>query len=217
VGAEDIPFLVTGITHGMAADTYLTFDGIERIFPNFEKVQLMIYLYPGTNAALFIEDMDAQMGDRAFALLDFDAAFAGTVDTFASVFGLVGLVILILAAFIIILIMYFVLDSVIVRRYRDLGIQKALGFTTRNLMRQLSLAFSFPILPGTSVGTTLGILFTNSVMTAAMRPMGMRSNFIVNVPWAIIAGVSIILLSYCTSMLITWRIRNISAYRLVVE
>ena len=217
VGAEDIPFLVTGITLGMVSDSYLTFEGIERLIPNTEKVQLLVYLYPGTNAALFVEEMEVQMGDRAFVVVDGDTAFADGVGPFASVVALVGLAIVILAAFIIILILYFVLGAVIVRRHRDLGIQKAIGFTTRDLMRQLSFAFAFPILLGTAVGTALGIFFTNPLMAAAMRPMGMMPNFIINVPWAIVAGIIITLLAYCISMLIAWRIRKISAYQLVTE
>ena len=216
-GTQEVSFLITGITHALAADAYLTFDGLERIFPGTEKLRLMIYLYPGTNAALFTEEIEKQMGGRALIVLDADAEFAAAIDPFASIFAMLGLVILILAAIIIVLILHFVLGAVIIRRHRDFGIQKAIGFTTLSLMNQLSLAFSFPILLGAAIGTTLGIFLSNPLVATIMRPMGLMPNFIVNIPWAISAGIIITLLAYCISMLTTRRIRKISAYRLVTE
>jgi len=222
VGRDETPFIVTGLTQGMEAGgpltVYLTADGMRNIDYDFMQSTLIIYLYPGIDAAIFVEEMEEQFGDYAFFFTDMDASFTEGVSGFASIMSLVGVAILLVSVFVILLVLYFVIGSTIVRRHRDLGIQKAIGFTTLNLMNQISLALSFPILLGTAVGAILGALLINPGMSVGMSALGvMQGNFIVNITWVIASGVIIVVLSYLISMLVTLRIRKISAYRLVME
>ena len=222
IGRDELPFLVTGLTQGMEAGgpltVYLTIDGMRRIDPDFLQNVLMIYLYPGVDAAVFTAEMEEQFSDRAMFFVDGDAQFAEGVSGFASIMSLVGIVILLVSAFVVLLVLYFVIGSTIVRRHRDLGIQKAIGFTTWNLMNQISLALSFPILLGTAAGAALGAWLVNPGMSVGMAGLGvMQGSFIVNIAWVITSGVIIVVLAYLISMLVTWRIRKISAYRLVTE
>jgi putative ABC transport system permease protein len=56
------------------------------------------------------------------------------------------------------------------------------------------------------------------MMSLSMKSMGvMKAGFIVDPYWVIAFGVATIVFSYLLSMLITWRIRKISAYALVTE
>ena len=222
VGRDELPFLVTGLTQGMEAGgpltVYLTIDGMRSIDPDFIQNVLMIYLYPGVDAAVFTAEMEEQFGDHAIFFIDGDAQFAEGVSGFASIMSLVGIVILLVSAFVILLVLYFVIGSTIVRRHRDLGIQKAIGFTTWNLMNQISLALSFPILLGTAAGAILGAWLVNPGMSIGMAGLGvMQGSMIVNIAWVIASGVIIVVLAYLISMLVTWRIRKISAYKLVTE
>jgi len=99
-----------------------------------------------------------------------------------------------------------------------IDISKAIGYTTVNLMHQISLAFSLPVVSGAVVGVILGILYASPLLNAAMRPMGvLAANLLVNNTWLIIAGVIIIASAIGLSLLVTWRIRRISAYKLVTE
>ena len=222
LGRDEEPFIVTGLTQGMEAGTpltvYLTSDGAYRVESNFSKMHLAVYLYPDTDAALFIEEMEEQFGDYVFGIGDIDAAFAEGVDGFASVMSLIGVIILIISVFVVFLVLYFVIGATIVRRHRDLGIQKAIGYTTKDLMNQMTIALSLPVLLGTIAGTALGVRLINPVMGIGMAGMGvMQGNFLININWIIIAAIAIVVLAYLISMMITWRIRKISAYRLVTE
>lgn len=221
LGEEEISFLVTGIATGFELGpfgAYLTFDGLRKISPDTVYTWLAVYLYPGTDASVFAEEMENQFADYIFFTIDIDEQFAQGVGGFSGIMSLVGIVIIVLSAFIILMVLYFVISSTIVRKHRELGIKKAIGYTTSNLMIQMSLTFSFPILLGTATGTLLGILTLNPIMTMGMRPMGvMQANFIINVPWAIIGGIVIAVLAYTVSLLVTWRIRKISAYQLITE
>jgi putative ABC transport system permease protein len=119
---------------------------------------------------------------------------------------------------VVLLVLYFVIVSSIIRKRRELGIQKAIGFTTLQLMNQLSISFVFPILIGITLGCILGITQTNMIMSIAQRSMGiMKANYIIRPIWIASFGMATLIVSYITSMLITWRIRKISAYALVSE
>jgi putative ABC transport system permease protein len=218
VGKEELPYLITGLKQGMDADVYLTLDGMRRIEPNFKQTTLMIYLNRGVDAAVYVLEMETSFEDRILLAVDADADFALGVSAFANIVSMVGLIILIVAGAVIILVLYFVISSNILRRRRELGIQKAVGYTTANLMNQITLAFTFPVLFGAATGCLLGMISTNPLMSVGMAQMGvMKANYIISDAWVVAAGICVIVLSYLVSMIVTWRIRKISAYALVTE
>ena len=221
IGDDNLPFLVTGLASGMEMGlfgAYITMEGMDTLSPGFPFLLLAIYLNAGVDAAVFAQEVEIQFADYIFLAADIDEQFANGVASFADIFSLVGVAILIVSAFIVVLVLYFVIAATIVRKHRDLGIQKAIGYTTGNLMNQISLAFSFPILLGVAAGAVLGALAVNPIMAMGLRPMGvMQANLIINMPWAIATSAVIVVLAYVISMLVTWRIRKISAYKLVTE
>jgi len=218
MGMDATPFVVSGIFSGMAEIAMVTFDGMLRAQPAFRQGTLHIYLYPGTDAAAFADYLAIRYADVSFATFDVDSEFAEGAGVFAAILSLVGMVILGVAIFVILLILYLVIGSTIVRRHRELGIQKAIGYTTGELMRQISMAFSLPVVAGTVAGVLAGIFFAGDLLNVAMRPMGvLAANLLVNNVWLMSAGGILIILAIGLSLLVTWRIRKISAYKLVTE
>jgi putative ABC transport system permease protein len=221
VGKDELPYIITGLTQGMETGpltVYLTLEGMRRVTPGFSQFVLMVYLNKGVDAVDFLEEMETGYGGRLVTAVDADSSFAEGVSSFASIMSLVGLAIIIVAGLIVILVLYFVIGSTIIRRRRELGIQKAIGYTTGNLMNQISLGFVFPLTLGAAAGCALGAVATNPLMSLGMASFGvMKASFLINPVWVFVTGCIMVLLSYLTSMLITWRIRKISAYALVTE
>ncbi|MCL2594211.1 MAG: ABC transporter permease [Promicromonosporaceae bacterium] len=222
VGRENQPFLITGLVQGMEAGStyaaYLTIEGMRSVNPGFRQSVLMIYLLPGTDAAEFTEQMDEQFAAHIFAAFDGDAQFAEGVSSFAAIFSAVGIAILVISAFVILLVLHFVIGSAIVRRHRELGIYKAIGFTTGSLMNQMTLSLAAPMLFGTALGIAAGMLVVNPLMALGMGAFGiMEGSFLVNTGWMIAAGVAIVMIAYLIAVAVTSRIRKISAYELITE
>jgi putative ABC transport system permease protein len=110
------------------------------------------------------------------------------------------------------------LKTIILRRRRELGIQKALGFTTLQLMNQLALYFIPVIVVGIAAGGVIGALGFNSMFVALTKSMGIMTASMPAPLGLTVAVCSIlVLLSYVFAMLIAMRIRRISAYALVTE
>jgi putative ABC transport system permease protein len=107
---------------------------------------------------------------------------------------------------------------VILRRRRELGIQKALGFTTLQLMNQFALYFIPVIAAGVMAGGLLGIFGFNAIFVALTRGMGiMTASMPVPALLTIATCAGLVVLSYAFALLIASRIRRISAYALVSE
>lgn len=221
MGNTEARFIVTGFSQGAfmgGMNSFITYEGMMRLNPDFTQQILNIYLNRGENAEEFIAKLkDLYDGSLAYTM-DMDKNMEQGAGVYVAIVSKVGIVILLTTIAVVILVLYFVINSSVVRKKRELGIQKAIGFTTLQLMNQLSLGFLPPIIIGVVVGSVLGITQINVIMSAAQSGMGIKeAHFIITPVSILLFGVAIVLISYITSMLITYRIRKISAYALVSE
>jgi putative ABC transport system permease protein len=214
-------YIVTGLTQGASMggmNASVTRDGIVKINPNFKQQNLQIYLDKDTKADEFVKKLKNTYGDYILVAIDMDRDIELGMGIYTSIVSKVGVAMLVVMILVVILVLYFVISSSVIRRKRELGVQKAIGFTTFQLMNQLSLGFLAPIIIGVFTGSVIGITQTNAIMSDAQRAMGiMKANYIVAPAWIALFGIAIVIVSYVTSMLITYRIRKISAYALVSE
>lgn len=220
-GDKQTEFIVTGLSQGSqmgGMNASVTLDAILKLNPDFKQQSLQIYLDKGTDAAAFTEKLQSDYGDKILSAINMDKGMEEGMGIYTSVVSKVGIAMLVVTALVVVLVLYFVINSSIIRKRRELGVQKAIGFTTFQLMNQLSVGFMIPIVIGIILGCILGILETNSIMSVAQRSMGiMKANYIITPLWIALFGAITLIVSYATSMLITWRIRKISAYALVTE
>jgi putative ABC transport system permease protein len=220
-GDKSTKLLITGLSNGAymgGMNASIRFDSMEELDPGFRQINLQIYLKKGVNAEEFIIELKAQYGTSLASTLNMDKEMEIGTSVYTSIISKVGIVMLTITIIVVILVLYFVINSSVTRRKRELGIQKAIGFTTLQLMNQLSLSFLPPVIVGVVIGSIIGATQGNAIMSIAQRSMGiMKANYIVTPVWIALFGAAIVLVSYVTSMLITSRIRKISAYSLVSE
>ncbi|MDD5936045.1 MAG: ABC transporter permease [Clostridiales bacterium] len=202
-----------GINASIRTKDYLRFN------PDYKQQSLYIYLEKGTDAEQFIATLESKF-DQSILLttVNFDKEMESGMASYQTIVAAMGLAMLVITLLVVSLVLYFVISSSVIRKKRELGIQKAIGFTTLQLMNQLSISFTIPIVIGVLSGALLGALYTNPMMSLAMSGVGiMKAGFVIDYSWILAFGIATILFSYLLSMLITWRIRRISAYALVTE
>jgi putative ABC transport system permease protein len=202
-----------GLNASMLMEDYL------KLNPEFKQQTLNIYLEKGTDAEKFAVNLrDTTDKDIVNGVINFDKAMEEGMESYRSIVAIMGTVMLVITVFVVTLVLYFMISSSIIRKKRELGIQKAIGFTTFQLMNQISINFMIPIIIGTVLGSVLGALYTNGLLSVMMKGMGiMKAMFIVDIYWIVGFTIASILFSYILALLITWRIRKISAYELVTE
>ena len=81
-------------------------------------------------------------------------------------------------------------------------------------MQQMNASFMFPLVSGTTFGIVVASFTFNSIM--AMMLAGVRvATFDIPFLWLIGTGIVLAIVSYAIILIITGRIRKISAYDLV--
>lgn len=191
---------------------------MKKLSPDYKHQQLEIYLNKGVKTDQFVEDLKSTYEKTTSYILDIDKEFEQGMGIYTSIVSKVGVSTLVINIVVVLLVLYFVINSSIIRKKRELGIQKAVGFTTFQLMNQISLSFLPPVTIGVILGCILGITQTNNIMTVAQHSMNiMKASYVITPGWVALVGAAIIVVSYLTSLLITFKIRKISAYALVTE
>lgn len=220
-GGKQTRFLITGLSQGAkmgGMNVSLRLDGLKQLIPAFQQQSLHVYLNQAFNAAAFLPKLESRYGDALLTSVDMDHYIEQNMEVYTSIVSQVGISMLAITLCVVILVLYFVINSSIIRRKRELGIQKALGFTTLQLMHQLSLGLLPPIAIGVVVGSLGGLTQTNAIISLAQHAMGiMKANYRIVPGWIAVMGLLMIAVSYLVSMLIAFRIRRISAYTLVSE
>ena len=222
VGDQKSTFTIVGLANGSGmggSGVSMLTEDYRRFNPDFKQQMLNIYLDESTDTASFVKTVKNEFDtDEIIEVLDFDKALAEGMSSYQTIVAALGVGILVITISVIALALYFIISTSIVRQRRELGIYKAVGFSTVLLMNQISIGFIIPVALGAATGSVLGAFCTNPLMSLIMSESGfMKADFLIPPYW--VAGFcgAIIIFSYVLTMTITWRIRKISAYALVTE
>ncbi|MCL1847519.1 MAG: ABC transporter permease [Coriobacteriia bacterium] len=220
-GSRTEEYLVVGLIQtmnngGMACA--MTIPGMQRIMPDYQPSQLYVYLDDGTQAAALLKRVEAKFTDELALSINVSELMGAQLGMYGDIFFSVAVAMLAITILVIILVLYLMLKTVILRQRRTLGIQKAVGFTTFQLMNQFALYYLPVITLGVALGGLAGILGFNSVFIAVIRYMGlMTASMPAPVELTLAMCAALVLVAYAFALLISGRIRKISAYTLVSE
>lgn len=214
-------YLITGLIQGAfmtGMHASLTTRGYLEINPGYTPSAYQIYLYKGRSAEDFISKLEGLYPEGILSLTNLDAEMILGAGVYADIVRDVGVVIGVISVFVVVLVLYFLVSSSLIKRRKELGIQRAIGFTAFQLMNQVSLGFVLPTFVGVGFGCLLGGTQTNALMSVAQKAMGInKANYIVKAPWIAAFGVMMLLVTYVSSLVLTGRIRKISSYDLTRE
>ncbi len=128
----------------------------------------------------------------------------GIIYSFSGVFMLIAVVLLCTKAFVL--------------ERRDIGIYKAIGFTSAKLRLSFALRFSFVALLGSVLGFVLSELFTQKMMELLLRAIGICYLDLETKPLDIIIPMAVLIVGFFVFALIASRkIKKVETKELVVE
>ena len=220
-GETEKEYLVTGIAQFMSNNGFtgiISGNGLTRIQPDYRFIGYNVYLTEGTDVKAFIKSVEAAEGGIFDSVMDIKDQLIVTMESMSSIFAAVAAGIAAVTVFVVILVLYMVIKTTILRRRRELGIQKAVGFTTFRLMNQIALNMTPVILLGVVTGAVAGYFGLNPMFVALTGSMGIvKVRLPVPIGQTLLICLALVTLAYAVSMLIAWRIRKITAYSLVSE
>jgi putative ABC transport system permease protein len=192
--------------------------GMARIQPDFLFSSFSVYLTYGTCPEEFTESIQSYEGDIFAYVAVLQDIIDGTIGALSGAFEAVTVAIMVAVAIITVVTTYMVIKTTILRRNREMGIQKALGFTTFQLINQIALGLTPSIILGTALAALVGHIGFNSLLSVFTRAVGvLEVDFPSPLGLIALLCVSLIFLAYLVSVLVARRIRKISAYALVSE
>jgi len=214
-------YIVTGVVQFINNGGFLgmiTGEGLRQVQPGFGFTGYNVYLNEGTDTEEFIKAVENDCGEMLAGAINAQNRLNAIMDTMSGIFASVAIGIVIVTALVIVLVLYIIIKTTILRRKRELGIQKAVGFTTLQLMNQIAFNMVPVISIGVITGAFAGYFGFNPMMSALLGSMGIvRVDLPAPLGQTIIICVALVMLAYAVSMAISWRIRKISAYALVSE
>ncbi|OAB42247.1 ABC transporter permease [Paenibacillus glacialis] len=216
-------YLITGLTQTMSNSgkvAYIALSGMQKFMPDYHISTINVYLNgtDSTDNREYIQQVKATFGDQLIQVKNLREFAEAQLSTYSSAMTSVVLVVLLVTVVVVSLILYLVINTMIVKRKRELGIYKALGYTTYQLMTQIALSFAPVVIVGTAVGGFLGCIGTNPLISVLVRSVGIsNAQFKVHIPTIMILCIGIVVFSYLISMLIAHRIKKITAYGMITE
>lgn len=221
IGDLEKDYIVTGIFQCIqinGRDGLLTTAGIRSVMPDFKFTEFIVYVKDGVNVNDFAERVQSTNEDIFDSILLTQEYIGNILDNMSGIFIAIAAGVLAVTVFVVILTLYMVVKTTILRKRRELGIQKSVGFTTWQLMNQIALNMTPVILFGVLAGAVAGCFVLNPLVVLLMSGMGVaKINFPAPLDQIIMVCVSLAVLAYAVSLLIALRIRKISVYALVSE
>lgn len=168
-------FLIVGLTQGTytgGRDIYLTMEGLNLVDPGAQWQTVHIYLEEGVDAEEYCSRLEERFLDRISYAGGFERVFYSQLAPIIS--SVSGVVFFIMAVmFLLVIIMgYFVTNSILLTRKRDFGIMKALGYSNGQIISQTVVTFMLYIAGGSLLGGIALYFGFNAVLAGLFRGMG---------------------------------------------
>ena len=202
----------------MGYDSEMTTKGYQRINPTFKQKRIYVYLKDGVKISAFTKRMKQMYSDQIKDILNLRKLIDTMLGVYGSIIQILGIVIALITGCIVALVLYLITKAQIVSNRTSYGIQKAIGYTTKQIRLQLAMSYVPVLLIGSLLGAIASKVLTNPLISKLFQSFGvMRMEF--NIPVAILLflGILITLFGFMIAMLVSGRIKKISTIQLIRE
>ena len=119
---------------------------------------------------------------------------------------------------IILLVVKILLKTLFIKKEKEFGIKKAVGFTSKQLKIQLSLSLLPVTILASVIGSILGYILVNPLLTAILSGFGMKKTDFIVFPILILLTIAVIgVLVFSMTYVMSGGIKRVSAYELISE
>nr|WP_320023932.1 ABC transporter permease [uncultured Acetobacterium sp.] len=214
-------FLVVGVTQQfnmLGKGAAITTAGMKKLVPSYQEQDLMIYLKDGQDTEKFVTKINNHYGDENVKCNSYFASIEMMLDSFEASIKIVVTGCLGIIAVIIVFIMFLVIRVRILRERTRLGVSKALGFTSNQLIGQILIS-EMPVIIGAAVvGAIAGYFATNPMLALMLAANGiLNCDFYVEPSLVLFTAIGISLLGLATVLIVAGKIRKISPCKMFEE
>ncbi len=220
-GGQTKDYLITGLlqsANNMGYDMEITLDGMKELDAAYKPGTLYVYLENNHSMKEFTDYIGEKYSLEIISIMDIGKMINSQMGVYKQIVTLFSVVILFITAILVTLILSLVIRTVIIQKQKYLGIQKALGFTSRQLIKQLIYEFLPVTMLGIVIGGICGFYFINPLLSILFFNIGMvKMQFVMKLNVFVMMALGIILYSSLMILFLLAKIKKISAYQLITE
>lgn len=214
-------YTISGIqqtANNVGMDMSLTYDGALKMKDDYKQSSIYIYCENDSDIDSVFDELSEKYKDDEIVFSNIEANIKTTSSTYIMVVTALAAIMLITTALIIVIVLNLVIGNTIIEQTYNLVIQKAIGYTTGQLMLLVTMIYFPVIIIGSIIGGTIGFLGINPILALLMRQLGiMKAEFAVTIGiiGCIIAVISV--WGFVVSFLASRKIKNISINAIASE
>ena len=220
-GDESGRYLITGLQQSMLSNRiYITDKGAQAIGVNTTYDYLRARVTDATDKKVdIVLSTIKEMDDCGVSdVKNYYRHVRSNENTPVYAVGFIVLVMIILSVATVLFVIRLLLKTVFIKKEREFGIKKAVGFTSTQLRCQLSLSLMPTTIIAAVSGSVLGYLLLNPLFTLILGGYGIRNANLLLRPLMILitaAAVTVMVFVFCFVM--SGRMKKLSAYKLIQE
>ena len=220
-GDESGRYLITGLQQSMLSNRiYITDKGAQAIGVNTTYDYLRARVTDATDKKVdIVLSTIKEMDDCGVSdVKNYYRHVRSNENTPVYAVGFIVLVMIILSVATVLFVIRLLLKTVFIKKEREFGIKKAVGFTSTQLRYQLSLSLMPTTIIAAVTGSVLGYLLLNPLFTLILGGYGIRNANLLLQPLMILitaAAVTAMVFVFCFVM--SGRMKKLSAYKLIQE
>ncbi|MBR6881276.1 MAG: FtsX-like permease family protein [Clostridiales bacterium] len=218
-GEDFIPFTVCGIDQKInhfGLKGMLTDKGARRVLNDLEYQYTIAYLKEGTDLKAFEKEMKELFPNSE--AMDSNEMMGSAVEGTNAAMTAICVIFVIVTCFIVILTEILLTRSHIIRERTELGVSKAIGYTSKELIRRIMQSYMPVIVIGALAGVALHILLSDRLLTATLSSFGLSSLEFSTQPYFYIISVGMIVIcALVTSAISSRSIAKLEPVRILKE
>lgn len=207
-------YLIVGITQhisylGMGAE--ITTAGMQRLVKDYENKTAMIYLKDREDVSTFITKLNNEYKEQGVQVNNNKETLDNMMKSFSSAIKVIAIGCIAVTTVIIAFIMFLVVRVRVLKERMRMGVSKALGYTSNQLIGHIIIS-QIPVIVFSSIlGAIAGLYATNPIMALSLAGNGiLHCSFYVDKSFVILTPIGISIVGLLTVLGVSMGIRKIS-------
>ena len=223
VTVDDITksFEVTGFVQSVNLQgeiCQLSTGGYNSLLDEKQTPSLYVYLENPENAEEVVKEYKADYPELLADTINSYKLQKEAQDMYMGITMVLVVAIFVVTILVVLFILYIVIKSLLVKRRQELGIYKAMGYTSSQLISQTAGSFMLVSIIATLLSSVLAMFYMPAVYGFIFEALGvMKNNIEISFGFLMLFAVAVILVNIIISIILCMPIRKISAYSLIKE
>ena len=223
-GTKSADYIVTGFDQRMermGRTMNLTVEGAERLLGKISRMDILISAEDRMSFEELSEKVKAIAdagGDTKYVIVNSEKNMESTMGTIAVALRIVCIVIAVITLLIVVFTETLIIRAKITREWRSMGISKALGATSGQLVLQIMLSNLPAVILGSVIGVAVSEYAGRFLCRTIFSLFGLKKiDFVTPFHWILLTVFGIVIMAAVSAALIGLRVRRMKPVEMITE